>query len=435
MKSYSSFFFIGLVLLLSACDEPLEQVFVRTDIDHFWEAYDQITATSDTIEQARLLEELYLKKASPGLEALMEVRNYTPEEYLAAIKDHPKFWASVREQTMAVESHYPAIKANLRKLKKAYPSLQPAPIYFSIGAFRTNGTVHEGKVLMGSELALADEQAVIDELPEWRQPFFEASVPVDGLPLLCTHEYIHTQQQELQYYLLAMCMYEGVAEFISCLATDTPSTVPAIAFGKANEERVIRLFIQDMFSNSNTYNWMWGQNRNELEVRDLGYYVGYEISERHYNNATDKAAAIKELIEFDYSDEVALAQLVDATNLLPAPVATLESAYEASRPTVVEIGPFANGAQDVPASTKEITVRFSETLSGYHAGIDYGPDGEDLLPAMDPAGREWMPDSLGYKLAVDLEPGRKYQFTISSNFRTPIGTRLQPYVIEFHTVE
>ncbi|MEO0874613.1 MAG: hypothetical protein AAFY48_08430, partial [Bacteroidota bacterium] len=74
------------------------QDFMFTDIEHFWEAYDEIVAKQDSVEQLRLLQELYIDRASPGLEAVMEVRNYTAEEYLQAIHNYPRFWARMDAQ-------------------------------------------------------------------------------------------------------------------------------------------------------------------------------------------------------------------------------------------------------------------------------------------------------------------------------------------------
>ena len=433
MERLISLLVLIFVLFIHACTPSLEQEFVTSDISHFWEAYDQIVATTDTVEQERLLNELYLQKGSPGLESIMEVRNYTPAEYLQAIRNYPQFWESIRTQTTTVGQHLPIIENHLQMLKEAYPELQPAPVYFTIGAFRTGGTAHEGKVLIGTELSLANQETVIDELPEWRQPFYRTSVPVDDLPLLCTHEYIHTQQSELQNDLLSRCLYEGVAEYVSCLATNLPSSSPAIAFGQANQERVIEKFVVDLFSRSNDYNWMWGENTNELQVRDLGYYIGYEICERYYQNAEDKPAAIRELIQLDFTQQDKIEQLVDNSGLLPKPIAVLREEYEQSRPTVIEVENFANGSTDVDPSLKTITVRFSEPLNGYHAGIDFGPLGEEYCPKMDPLGRSWGETGETYTVAVSLEAGQQYQFAISSSFRTEKGTRLQPYVIKFQT--
>ncbi|MBL0072336.1 MAG: hypothetical protein IPP34_11250 [Bacteroidetes bacterium] len=241
----------------SSFAQDFKQKFVATDIDNFWLAYDKILSTKDSAQQYAFLKELYLDRGTEGLKGLIEVRNYTEKDFINWMTQYPNFWKSLRPNTFKVASLYPKIEANIQKLKNAYPELKPATIYFSFGAFKSGGTIQGNSVLIGSELSLADKTTIIDELPAWRQSFYKNQNPFHELPLVCTHEYIHTQQKEMAENLLSMCLYEGVAEFISCKVTDTKSDAPAIEFGKANQEVVIDKFVSDLFTMTNTYNWMW----------------------------------------------------------------------------------------------------------------------------------------------------------------------------------
>ncbi len=417
----------------TACEhEHFKQEFVSTDVANFWKAYDQINQTEDTLLQEQLLKELYLDKASPGLKDLIAVKRYTNKDFLTGITSYPEFWSSVKANTLKTKDHQKAINADIEKLKKLYPDLDPATIYFTIGAFRSNGTIKGKNVLISSELALASNDVKVQELPEWRQPFFADYKPLENLALLCTHEYIHTQQNELVENLLSTCLYEGVAEFVSCKATGKASNSPAISFGKQNEKKVVNKFLEDLYVAENMYNWLWGENRNELKVRDLGYYIGYEISERYYEQATDKTLAIKELIELDYHDENEVERIVDATNLLPKPVQQLYDEYENSRPTVKAIKEFENGSKEVDPSTKSISLTFSEPLNGLNTGLDFGPLGKEVYPKVDNSTRKWGADNASYSFGVSLEAGKKYQIQVS-NFRSEKGLRLKPYLIEFET--
>ena len=50
--------------------------------------------------------------------------------------------------------------------------------------------------------------------------------------------------------------------------------------------------------------WLYG--RREIagqQVRDLGYFVGYQICKHYYQEATDKLAAIRYMIELNLTDE------------------------------------------------------------------------------------------------------------------------------------
>lgn len=431
---------VFLLLVVSAAtrsqkfEQEFKQEFITADVANFWLAYDKIIVAKDSVTKGRLLREQYIDKATPGLKSLMLVRNYTEPVYLHFIKTAPRFWKSIRKNTLSVEKHFPEIEADIRKLQRLYPALQPKPIYFSMGCFRTNGTVHDGKVLIGCETALADSKTIVDELPEWRRPFYKESVPVSGLALLCTHEYVHTQQKELVDNLLSKCLYEGVAEFVSCLATGKDSNVSAVVFGKANERQVVDKFVADLYLMSNDFNWIWGENRNEFKVRDLGYYIGYEICERYYSQATDKAAAIAELVALDYGNEAAVERIVDASRLFPKPVAELYNEYEARRPTVTALSPIGNGAQEVAPGLTKFTVTFSEPLSMQNTGIDFGPLGAWACPKISPE-RTWSEDGRSWTFEADLKPNMKYQILISNSFRKPDGTRLKPYLIEFQTAQ
>ena len=413
--------------------QKFEQVFVATDIDNFWIAYNKINATKDTVKQYSLLKEFYLNKGTQGLKSLIEVRNYSEKEFIDWITKNPKFWNSIRPNTLKVKNLYPKISANIQKLKKAYPELKPSTIYFAVGAFRTGGTVQGNRVLIGSEISSADKTTVISELPDWLQTFCKTQNPFNELPLLCTHEYIHTQQKALVENLLSMCLYEGVAEFVSCKVTNTKSDAPAIAFGKANQKIVIDKFVSDLFLGANNYNWVWGQNRNELKVRDLGYYVGYEICERYYNLSKDKTKAIKELIELDYSNEKEVERIVDMTKLLPKTLTELYEEYERERPKVVSMTPFENGSKNVKPGTTKITINFSKSLVKWNTGIDYGPLGENYFPKIKTDNRVFSEDGKSWTIQAELLPNKRYQILISNNFRLANEMRLKPFLIEFET--
>lgn len=432
MKKY----FLTIIFLIFSnfiFSQQFKQEFISQDIENFWEAYDKITSTKDTLEQQKYFKELYLDKATDGLKSLINVRNYTQKEYLEFINNSPKFWQSIRNNTLNVSKFYSEIETDIQKLKTYYPDLKPMPIYFSIGAFRTNGTIHENKILIGSELSLTDFNSITDELPEWRKPYFEEyKNPIGGLALLCTHEYIHTQQNELVHNLLSYCLYEGIAEFVSCKVTDKESNSPAIEFGKTNQDEVVNQFLKDIFTGDNVYNWMWGENRNHLKVRDLGYYIGYEIAERHYTQSIDKKKAIKELIELDYTNQKEVERIVDGTKFLPKTLNELYSDYENKRPTVISIKPFKNGSKKVSPKTSQITIVFSEPMDDCCRGFDFGDLGQEYsIQIKNVIG--WSEDKKSLSVEInELKPNWKYQLRVQ-NFRNPNGFKSKDYLIEFQT--
>jgi hypothetical protein len=97
---------------------------ITTDITNFWNAYDQIITTKDTSLQFQYLNKLFIDKGTPGLKALVEVRDYSSKSYIDAINHYPLFWNSIRSNTLKASSYANEIATNLAKLKKLYPAIR-----------------------------------------------------------------------------------------------------------------------------------------------------------------------------------------------------------------------------------------------------------------------------------------------------------------------
>jgi hypothetical protein len=424
---------IAILFLVSCENKPtFNQEIFTSDIDNYWTAYDKIVATDDPTLQYQYINELYIDKGSTGLKHIMAAKDYTAKEYVEAIHEYPKFWSSIRENTYKSKAYDSRITKSIQKLKHLYPDLEPVPIYFTIGSFRTGGTILDKNVLIGSELTLADKSTIIDELPEWRKPFFVDYNPIEGVELLCTHEYVHTQQAPLVDNLLTYCLCEGVAEFVSTKALDVPSNTPAIQFGKDNEGLVKAKFEEDMFISQYTYNWIWGENQNELKVRDLGYYIGYSICENYYDQAGNKQEAIKKMVELDFSKKWQVEDFVDASSFLSDSLYLLYEKYEAGRPIVLSIDPAINNRLDVSSKLKAITLNFSTAMNKESRGFDFGPLGEQhVLKVQRVIG--FSADGRSFTFEVELEPNQHYQSLITNRFTSVDGAPLKPLLIDFKT--
>ncbi|WP_314241355.1 hypothetical protein [Empedobacter tilapiae] len=407
-----------------------------SDVNNFWKAYDKIVQTNDTVLQYKYLNDDYLSKGTEGLKLIREARNYTDKDYINAINSYPKFWNSVRKNTLKSKKLSKKLNSGIEKLRLIYPELKPANIYFTIGALRTNGTIKNGNVLIGSEFAMADKNTVTDEFAEdvrsARRLFFD-SEPIKHLVLMNVHEFVHTQQKLPLNNLLSNVIYEGIAEFVSVKAMNVPSVAPAIEYGKQNNEKVRARFEQEMFTLNNLYKWLWGDSPNEFGVRDLGYYIGYQMAENYYNQAENKQNAIKELIELDYVNEAIIEDYVTKSNYFSKSLEELQKDYENSRPTVIGIKQFNNYNKNVDPKTKEITILFSEPLNGFNTGTDYGELGEAAFPKNTIKKSQWSADNKSWTIEVELKPNRKYQLIITSNFRNTTNYPLKNYLIEFET--
>lgn len=408
-----------------------EQIVIK-DIDNFWVAYDQIIQSSDSLERINLINNLYISKGTNGLKGLISVRSYHDYEFVNNILSYPKYWNSIRGNSTYLTKDAEQIEKYLVKLKEIYPELKPANIYFSIGAFRSGGTYKGNNVLFGAEYMLAQKNSILDELPERVQNIIKEYAPYD-IPFTAIHEYIHTQQKRWENQsMIHLCVAEGVAEFISTHITEKPLS-PPVKFGKENEERVLQKFMIEIFRDSDVWNWLWSQNKNELKVNDLGYYIGYEICDRYYSNATDKKKAIKDLIELDYSNEEEFAKLIDGTKFLPMTWKEIGTKYESIKPTVNQILEFQNGSKKVSPKLSLITIEFSEPMSDCCRSVDFDETkGVEHLIIKKHIG--WSDDKLRYSFEIEeLKPNTTYGLIISNFAKEDGGNRLAPYTIRFKT--
>ncbi len=425
------------ISLLFSFLTSFSQNFITYDIDNFWTAFDKIRSASDSAQQYAYLNSLFIEPGSPGLKAMMEAKEYTAKSYIDAINNYPLFWQSVRANTLRAKDFTKHISKEIAKLKQLYPALKPADLYFTIGALRSGGTTLNGNVLIGSEIALADKNTVTTEFPagiaEKRNAFF-ATNPINDVVVLNVHEYVHTQQKPIAYDLLQQCLYEGVAEFVTAIATGKPSPTPAVSFGKANEAQVKKKFEYDMYRVSKAGQWLWSDQQNEFNTRDLGYYIGYAICERYYNMAKDKKQAIREMIALDYTNDKQIQKFVDATKYFSAPLHTLYQAFETTRPKVLSITQLKNNSQAVSPGLTELTINFSESMDTHYRGFDYGPLGEQYVLRVKRF-KGFSEDAKSITIEVELKPNQRYQTQITDNFRTADGRPLKPFLIDIKTAE
>lgn len=432
---WRSILLLALSQTLGLSAQPAPQGVVTADIDRFWQAYDRIAATPDTAEQRALLLKMYIEPGTPGLRAFMEARRYTPDDYLTAIARYPRFWASIRANTLRASTLGLAIAAGVEQLRGIYPALRPAPVYFVIGAFRSPGTVLNGNVLIGAELALGDSTTDLSEFPATFahfKPYF-AGNPVAQVAQLNVHEYVHTQQRDHEYVLLYRTLYEGIAEFVSVTAVGGVSGSPAIAYGRAHRERIRDRFAPVILSPGAVDDWFYNSADNEFGIRDLGYYVGYEIAERIYRRANDKRAAVARLVDLDYTDQSAVERLVDESAFFARPLRDEIARYEASRPTVTGLVGVKNGDLAASASLTQLTIKFSAPVAPPHRGFDFGPLGESNVLRI--ARFVGFADD-GRSATIELAPlqsGKRYQMLVTDRFRTASGLPLVPYLIDFTT--
>ena len=330
MKRHILFFLS--ILLVYACQLKLDlsSSIVISDIDNYWEAYDLINETTDTTKQLNLLEEHYLSKGSLGLKLLMDASYNTREKFVEAIIRYPKYYDSVRPNTLKLKQISEDLEIAINKFSVIYSEMEEFSIYFTMGAMSGVPPFNDSIVVVESELSLIDATA---NLSEYRGSFKEwmtnhiATNPRENIVFETIRQSVHTQQNKkpyksFNYRVLEQCLWEGVAEFVCTKILNMASPSPEIIYGKENQD-VLKLFEEDLLVGHRTH-WFWSNYPSTSPIKGLGKYIGFEIANRHYNIASNKKKAIKDLIEIDFNNHEEVHNLVDSTNVFSRPMSVLK---------------------------------------------------------------------------------------------------------------
>ncbi|MEZ4756682.1 MAG: hypothetical protein R2817_07640 [Flavobacteriales bacterium] len=335
---------------------------------------------------------------------------------------------------MNANEHVKVMQDGVERLRTLYPEMRPANIYFTVGVFRSGGTVTDGMVLIGSEISLADSSAVTDELPEHLGHLSEffATDPARNLAFVNVHELIHTQQAgRWGYDLLSQCLHEGIAEFIPTLAMGRPSPAASVLYGEANTDRVRAVFEDELFA----YwidRWIWNDTNGPFPVRDMGYYVGYAMAQRYYEQAAHKQQAIADLIGLNCEDSAAVNDFAERTRWLTRPIADLRASFEAARPRITHIAEFDNGSTRVDPGTKTITLYFDRAMSTAYRSTGAGPSADAAYPQV--SNVHFSEDGRSVVYEVSLTPGTHYQMMLEEGYRDERSFQMVPYTVDFNTL-
>ncbi len=231
------------------------------------------------------------------------------EELLRALRAYPRYYAAVRATTLSVDTNLAitsGIRRGLTNLAALYPDSRFPSIYFLIGTLSTGGTTARSGMLIGTEQSASGPDTPLDELPAWAQKGFPTH-RFESLVGLVVHEAVHTQQKPApagqQDNLLRHALGEGIADFLAELAVGPwNANAPRQIYGRAHEHDVWVDFQDEMEIAGDSiirmwmYNGMMPPDKNHGAV-DIGYWVGYRIAGAYYARASDKRAAVRELLE------------------------------------------------------------------------------------------------------------------------------------------
>ena len=123
-------------------------------------------------------------------------------------------------------------------------------------------------------------------------------MPAKDIPSLVVHESVHYQQKYLGLGgLLCACLKEGSADFLSVLtAGELVARMDATHKWANARERELWLEFQKEIDGKDTSRWLYGSSGGNGRPVDLGYWMGYKISEAYFKKASDKKQAVRDML-------------------------------------------------------------------------------------------------------------------------------------------
>jgi hypothetical protein len=278
-----------------------------SDIKRFWEAYDRLNGAKSKEDSIKIIQQNYLNRASSGLKKFIAVRDLKDEEYVKRLGLYPEFWKSVRPLTEEIQHRTKEINNVLDELAVHLPGFEHPDVCFAIGVMRTGGTTSKNLILVGAELAASDATVVKSELGAWHRSVIGNT---GDIVAMIAHEGVHTRQRGFPLHeifsllrhkklrLLNMAIVEGSADFVTRKFMNLNINEPLYHYAQQREVKLWGEFMTTVKTSPFDYSlWLYNGVSPDGRPADLGYYIGYKISEAYYEQATNKERALKILMK------------------------------------------------------------------------------------------------------------------------------------------
>jgi len=269
--------------------DPEGARFVTSDVDLFWKVYAELPATSDPVG---LLNREYLDAGSVGLQDFIPSRILSGANLRATLQKYPRYFATIRANTLKVASIEPEARQSFRKLKTLYDDAMFPDVYFVVGAMNSGGTSSSNGLLIGVDMFGRGPGVPMDEMDDWHRAVIHTCTV---LPNIIAHELIHFQQKHEAATLLAKAFHEGSADFVASLISGGNFNQVTYDYGYAHEAELWRRFQAEM-RGTDASGWLYGSSLRDGHPADLGYFMGFRIAQAYYDRCRDKKQAIRDIL-------------------------------------------------------------------------------------------------------------------------------------------
>jgi len=264
--------------------DPLKAAIITSDITHFWTAFD---ANPDL--SAEVFQKEYIDPGSRGIKGFMKGRIQNADYFARVVKNHNKYYASIRESSLRIEEMTDSMRSSFVKLKSLYPEAIFPTVYFVIGTMNSGGTTSSDGLIIGAEMYGLTTDTPQDELTDWERSVIK---PVDEVPHIVAHELVHFQQHYDGGTLLEASIKEGAADFVAELISGKHINQHVHDFANPREKELWEEFKTRM-DKKDYSGWLYSGSPGR--PNDLGYWMGYRITRAYYDHAADKTQAIGDI--------------------------------------------------------------------------------------------------------------------------------------------
>ena len=271
-------------------DPPRAQI-VTSDVEHFWRAFDDASKRPQS-ERVEVYRKEYLDAASQGLKDFIAFRRITPESFAAHVEENRDYYMKVRRYIGQVVGQKPIIEAAFRRFTAIYPGVRFPHVYFVVGPQRGAGMNSPNGIILAAEMFATPPGT----------PYSYTKVSPDYVAFSAVHETVHFNQAYEttdKSTLLQQVLNEGAADFVASLVLQEPDVrqmTDRWAYGCPHEESLYTRFANEE-DRIETSPWFFNHDPANGWPPDMGYWLGYRISQAFYARASDKHAALRELLE------------------------------------------------------------------------------------------------------------------------------------------
>lgn len=282
-------------------DLPQDINIVTSDIDLFWQAYDNANGNFAN----DYFMDNYFRAGTPELSLFFDAKIKDPQRLTEklSINAYHTYYNDIRQNMETLSSDQGAIIDALQSFENSYPDAVYSDLVIVVGALGTGGTVvSNGAMVIGCEFFTKGQDTSTSGLAPWIQ---QVTREVNYLPSIVIHELVHVQQRNFAQTqglssngtLLEVALAEGIADFVTATVLGIYFNDHLPAYADPREEQ-LWLDFQDEMNGTDYSNWLFNAgNSSGGRPGDLGYYVGYKIAEYFYQAQTDKTQALAQLLE------------------------------------------------------------------------------------------------------------------------------------------